>query len=54
MSRLIRLGVASAIVAAAVVPATAQAWTCTPHGVQPHTYTVGGQSVDAYSVYWVC
>jgi len=54
MTRLLRLGVASAIVAAVALPVTAHAWTCTPHGIQPHTYTVGGQPVDAYSVYWVC
>jgi hypothetical protein len=54
MSRLFRLGLASAMLAAVVAPATAHAWTCTPHGIQPHTYVVAGQSVDAYSVYWVC
>ncbi|HEV2891349.1 MAG TPA: hypothetical protein VGX28_13335 [Frankiaceae bacterium] len=54
MTRLLRLGVAAAIVAAAVAPAAAHAWTCSPRGVEPHTYTVAGHSVDAYDVYWVC
>lgn len=54
MSRLLRLGVASAIAAAAFVPVSADAWTCTPRGIQHETYSAAGHTVDAYGIYWVC
>ena len=54
MSRLIRLGVASAVAAAALAPAVASAYTCTPRGVEKKTTTVGGQTVEYYGIYWVC
>lgn len=54
MSRLIRLGLAAAALAAVAVPATADAYTCSPRGVEEKTYTVGSVSVDAYGVKWIC
>ena len=54
MSRLIRVGLAAAAVAAVAVPATSHAYTCSPRGVEEKTYTVEGHSVDAYGVKWIC
>lgn len=54
MARLLRLTTAAAFAAAVLVPASADAWTCRPYGVEEHTYDVAGHQVRAYDVTWVC
>lgn len=55
MSRLLRLGVAAALTAGALLPAAAGAYTCRPYGVEPYTYTLpNGSTAEAYRLTWVC